>query len=107
MGNIFTRKSKIIQLQQPPQYYFFGTLYNKEINSTLQLFARERYRYMWDYYIIFYSKNGMKNLLDIASTNKEYEDREEIYIEIFDKKFKLYKKNIVYQYNPNYLEISL
>ena len=36
-----------------PDYYFIGTLYNKEKNRVVQLYGRERYKHMWDYYIVF------------------------------------------------------
>ena len=87
----------------PKKFRYAGTLFDKETTQVIQLYERERYRYKWDYHIIFYGKNGTKSMMDLESTDTEYENGDEIYIEFLDRVFKLYKLDHdkhKYQYNP-------
>jgi hypothetical protein len=88
----------------PKEFRYAGTLFHKETTQVIQLYERERYRYKWDYYIIFYGKNGTKSMMDLESRDKEYEDGDIIYVPFLDNHFKLYKidhNKYTYQYNPN------
>jgi hypothetical protein len=74
-------------------FYEIGTLYNKHENINLKLFGRERYKYMWDYYIIYNDNTGLTSRVDIPEINNILYDNDDVYIKMFDKTYILYKLN--------------
>lgn len=95
------RNIRIIEkyVRPPTQHFFFyGTLYNKQKNLVVQLYARERHRNTWDYYIVFNGTNftSSKIYLEKFHDNINYQDS--IYLDVFDETFVIYKTQVEHIY---------